>query len=132
MLRGSSLMLPDVSTASAQRRNSACRPPSEASRRRETSSRDSTSMPATGEMRALTVDFAIFEDAPCITCNRCKSIWDLEVSGGEALARKRNNAESIRVDRSSHEDEDGGTLRLRPCGPTLRACPGESRGRTDY
>jgi hypothetical protein len=72
-------------------------------------------------MRALTVDFAIFEDAPCITCNRCKSIWDLEVSGGKALARKRNNAESIRVERSSHEDEDGGTLRLRPCGPTLRA-----------
>jgi hypothetical protein len=90
MLRGSSLMLPEVRTASAQRRNSACRPPSEASRRRDTSSRDRTSMPATGEMRALTVDFAIFGGAACITCDRRKSIRDSEVSGGGALARKRN------------------------------------------
>jgi hypothetical protein len=47
-------------------------------------------------MRALTVDFAIFEGAACITGNRWKSIRDLEVSGGDALARKRN-AKTVRV-----------------------------------
>src|SRR4030095_605822 len=123
MLRGSSLMLPEVSTASEQRRSSACRPPSEASRRRETSSRDSTSMPATGEMRALTVAFGLFGDAACITCDRWKSIQDLEVSGGEALARKRNSIEERRAERDSHSVAILKLpLRLRPCGPALRCC----------
>src|SRR5690606_10789603 len=53
--RGSSLVLPVVSTASAQRRSSSCMPPVEASRRRATSSRDSTSRPPPGKIRASTV-----------------------------------------------------------------------------
>src|SRR5690606_3868144 len=53
--RGSSLVLPVVSTASAQRRSSSCMPPLDASRRRATSSRDSTSRPPPGKIRASTV-----------------------------------------------------------------------------
>ena len=46
--RGSSDALPLVSTASAQRRSSSCMPPLEASRRRATSARESTSRPPRG------------------------------------------------------------------------------------
>src|SRR5690606_33048277 len=53
--RGSSLVLPVVSTARAQRRSSSCMPPVEASRRRATSSRESTSRPPPGKIRASTV-----------------------------------------------------------------------------
>jgi hypothetical protein len=55
-----------VSTASAQRRSSAFRPPWLASRRRVTSLRESTSMPATGAMRALTVVFCMRIPVDCI------------------------------------------------------------------
>src|SRR3990167_11545881 len=53
--RGSSESLPVVSTASAQRRNSSCRPPLEASRRRAISARERRSKPPRGEIRAFTV-----------------------------------------------------------------------------